>query len=258
MYGSCTARGGLGGALLAAGMAALLGFAPAAQAAPVDLSGWTANGGGNWVLQNAPANDGVLQTVNTSTPAVFFGPGNAQGLALSGQISVQTNSDDDFIGFVLGYNDGDLTNPLADYILIDWKQATQAFSGGVGLVGLAISRVTGALSFNDGWRHEGNVEELQRAATLGSTGWTNFGIYEFDIAFTATNIVVWVNGVEELNITGTFSDGSFGFYNLSQANVLYSAVDEDVAPPLPEPGTLVLFGLGLAALGLAGRRRRAA
>ncbi|MEC9102491.1 MAG: hypothetical protein VX878_01640, partial [Pseudomonadota bacterium] len=93
-------------------------------AAPVDRSTWTANGNGSWNL--AGDNNSVKQTLNNS-PTVFINQKDSQGLALSGTIKVETTSDDDFIGFVLGYNNGDLTNGSADYLLIDWKQGNQSF-----------------------------------------------------------------------------------------------------------------------------------
>lgn len=53
-----------------------------------------------------PGNDSVLQTTN-GNPTVFFEAGsNTQGTALAGQITPNSNWDDDFIGFVLGYQSG--------------------------------------------------------------------------------------------------------------------------------------------------------
>ena len=62
----------------------------------------------------------------------------------------------------------------------------------------------------------------------------------------------------ELDITGTFNDGRFGFYNYSQSTVLYSAIEEEVVPPgpnpsVPEPATLVLLGAGIACYRLTRR-----
>ncbi|HSH29706.1 MAG TPA: PEP-CTERM sorting domain-containing protein [Thiohalobacter sp.] len=81
-----------------------------------------------------------------------------------------------------------------------------------------------------------------------------------------------VNGSTEISITpadvsgvSSFSDGSFGFYNYSQAQVLYSAIrstDCSQTPDapecrtgtVPEPATLALIAVGLLGMGAAGRK----
>ena len=254
-------------------------FSSYISATPVDLSTWTAEGGSsNWNVQTG--NDSVLQTVN-GAPTVFFDPNvtSSQGKALSGEIKVTTTGDDDFIGFVLGYNSGEIFSSTADFFLIDWKQGDQ--SGWE--QGLAISHVTNGSSSGSYWQHtDGEVSLISRAKNLGSTGWADNTSYLFDLVFTDNLIEVIVNDTTELSITpddvdglSAFSDGAFGFYNYSQANVLYSAITEtdcsltpnDPAcgssggdqPPtasVPEPGTLALLSLGLLGTGVFRKRSK--
>ncbi|WP_439547530.1 PEPxxWA-CTERM sorting domain-containing protein [Sandarakinorhabdus sp.] len=240
--------------------AAALLAAPALAAVdvPVDLTSWTAQGSGNWVVQ--AGNNSVRQTVNTALPTVFFGPGNAQGTRLRGTMRHYPSfSDDDFIGFVLGFKSGDLTASTTDFLLIDWKKVTQSSGGCSAPVGLAISRVTAGLpNSNAGWCHlpSAGVTELARAATLGSTGWVNNVEYLFEIDFTASNVTVNVDGVEQFNINGTFSNGAFGFYNFSQPNVEYAGITTAALPAVPEPATWAMLLAGFGLTGAALRRRR--
>lgn len=246
-------------AVLAAALAASAGLS-AAHAAPVNLNTWDFTPGGTWNV--AADQNSVLQGTN-GAPTIFYSGGQDQGKSLSGTITVETTGDDDFIGFVLGYNAGDNASDDANYILIDWKKADQGgFFGCVAQAGLAISQVSGVLADDSGaWCHDpaNNVTELARAATLGDTGWVSNQTYTFDLTFTENLIEVFVNGVLELSVAGVFGNGSFGFYNYSQATVRYAGIQEEILPPseVPLPAALPLMLAGLAGLRFASRGKRA-
>lgn len=233
-------------------LASILLFSSIVHATMVDLSTWESDGQGTWTVQ--PGNDSVIQTVN-GVPGVFFKNGsNARGTAISGEITVKTTGDDDFIGFVLGYQDNELRSASADYWLIDWKQGDQSPA----VDGLALSHVTNGTVESSFWAHTPGVDEVARGNTLGSTGWLDLTTYSFDIIHTASLIQVKVNGTIELSVSNVdagvaeFGDGAYGFYNYSQSNVEYAGITERVVPPVipsvPEPATLAIFALGFVGL----------
>jgi hypothetical protein len=244
-----------------------------AASSPVNLNSWRAEsypavtgfGAGSWTVQGGGSS--VFQSVN-GQPTMFVGDFSTFGSKVTGQV-MSSGGDDDHIGFALGYQYGDATNLSASYLLIDWKGGTQSFDfgapssspGGIASAGLAVSQVFGIPDADEFWQHKNlagtaalsGLVELQRGATLGSKGWVAGTSYEFTFDFGPQNLQVFVNGVKQLDITGSFQNGPMAFYNFSQANVTYSAftVDEgSFPPPVPEPGSLALMLTGVAWMAL--------
>lgn len=163
-------------------------------------------------------------------------------LVINFRLRVSTTADDDFIGFVLGFQPGDGSNQNADYLLVDWKQRNQSYGNwGLGKAGLALSRVTGVGTGGTGggtidfWSHTGVVKELARGTTFGSTGWKDNTEYKFSVLFTPANVSIWVNDQLEFNVNGTFKTGRFGCYNFSQTAMNFQ---------FPVTGALVPYGKG--------------
>ena len=134
-------------------------------------------------------------------------------------LSVQTGYDDDFIGWTIGYEQGEKDDANADWLLFDWKQADQ----GIPLRGLRVYRVQGTVG-NNFWDHDGNLNLLAEANTLYYTGWADYTTYNIEVTYSTSGFQVFVNGTEEFNETGVFPTGNFGFYNYSQQDIQYSLV----------------------------------
>jgi hypothetical protein len=232
-------------AILLSGVTLVAPVEALGEANPVDLSTWTAEsypavasfGKGVWTV----ADDGfsVVQSVN-GQPTFFYSDFNAFDTDIQGKIIVNTSSDDDYIGFALGFRPGDSTNTNADYLLIDWKQRTQSFNfgspsdtpGSTAFAGLAVSRVTGIPTADEFWGHvnfdhpssdlDSGLEELARGSSLGSTGFTDYQEYTFRFEFGEDYLRVHVDDAPEIDITGSFHNGRLAFYNFSQKSVKYS------------------------------------
>jgi hypothetical protein len=187
----------------------------------------------------------VFQSVN-GQPTLFHSDFEIFNTEVEGTIQVQTTGDDDFIGFALGFQPGDTTNPDADYLLVDWKQGNQWFDfgspsctpGSTAPRGLAVSRVSGVPTADEFWGHvnfdhpcsdlNNGLQELARGATLGSVGWVDNAVYTFTFEFGETYLRVYVNEnpVPEIDIEldigdELFSNGRIAFYNFSQSHVNY-------------------------------------
>lgn len=236
----------------------------------LDMSSWATDGDGNWTYQET--DNSWYQSINGSATVLYDPNQSSINSAISGTISVQTASDDDWIGFALGYQQGEvLQGAGTDYWLVDWKKATQ----GDAPVGLGMYHVTEG---SGSWTKTQTGSGFRQVATgnnLANTGWESFTDYTFDILFDSNLIEVFINDTLEMSVTAEiagvdrFKDGSFGFYNMSQSNVLYSGAYlspvEDVVSEegrgnlggpvsVSEPASMALLGFGF--LGLFARRKK--
>lgn len=196
-----------------------------AQSTPIDLSGWQTiqyelnfQGDADWVLQ--PGNTAVLQVVN-SDASIFLSDFDAAGQEIHGTWRCETTNDDDFMGFVFGYQG------RGQYYLFDWKKASQT-QVGFAEVGMSLKVVDMPQGSDpadtDLWPTAGsaNVTTLLH----NTIPWVTNATYDFTLLYTTGNIEITVTQsgqvLEHWNVADTtFADGKFGFYNYSQNAVRY-------------------------------------
>ncbi len=174
----------------------------------------------SWTLSS----DGttITQSLN-ALPAVYVSTLPAVGVSMTFDLTVNTTSDDDYIGWAIGYDAGEGSSSTADWLLFDWKQGDQTWSSAVGYAGLRMYRVTGAIDDSyELWGHTDSVSEIAQGLTLGSTGWSDNTTYSVQVDYSTTQVDVYVDGTLEFSESGSWPTGNFGFYNFSQESIEYT------------------------------------
>jgi len=207
----------------------------------VDLSGWqeviyhypaNGQGRGTWELSNN--NQWATQKIN-GDPTILVSDIDVAGITVEGSWLMTGNSDDDLVGFVFGYQDP------GHFYLLDWKKATQD-DGACGLAkqGISIKTVTADYSGpetglleasqpfdgKDLWNTEGTKGKVTLLYHEETEGWAFEKEYRFILKYDPGSFIVTVKEGEKTIFSKkikdtTYQNGKFGFYNFSQAPVVY-------------------------------------
>jgi len=205
------------------------------QGQPIDLATWQVvqyehnqQPDASWMLLN---NDTTAhQTVNAD-PSILLSDFDAVDQEIQGTWRVDTSSDDDFMGFVFGYQD------RGRFYLFDWKRGSQNFGGGFAEGGMTLKVVQMPPGQDPGlldlWSTAGTANVTPLAHN--TIPWASFTDYTFVLRFATGSIEITVSeGNQVLEqwtiVDSTYADGNFGFYNYSQGDVVYNGFTQQSVP----------------------------
>ena len=206
-----------------------------------NLSSWEsviydypANGQGKavWVLSHD--NQWATQKVN-GDPTILVSDIDITGTIVEGSWMMKRNSDDDLVGFVFGYQDP------GHFYLLDWKKGTQKVDGnGTAKQGISIKvadtdysgvkkgKLEPSQPFDgkDLWNTEGSEGKVALLYHEETEGWEFDIEYNFFLEFIPGSFTLEVKDGERIIFSKkimdtTYKNGKFGFYNFSQAPVVY-------------------------------------
>ncbi len=203
---------------------------------PIILTEWTVEADpdrGIWTV--APDGQSVTQGRN-GQPTFFVSPNDYFDVEIRGTWQVTLAGDDDFIGFVFGYEtplsaNGDSEDDYRTYVLA-WKGAEQDFGGFHAEEGLTLGYLHGTIPVPSivevFWQQESSPLYTQIATSYGpDTGWERDTPYEFVLSYSSDGIKIVIDdqtifdlSPEEIPIP--LVPGRFGFYNYSQPGVSYA------------------------------------
>ena len=184
----------------------------------------------------------TLPNINPK-PGFFYSPDEVLGADTSRVIDFKFSgaSDEDYVGFVFGYEPGDVTSATADYVLIAWKDQFQsnnfsgnpiddACAGGDATTGLSMIRVQGATAGDELWNRADCPNQGALITPLAtSTNYANTGYApaypDVKVVYTATRIQVYVDNVLDMDVLGNFPvTGRYGLYQFAQQGITFNVL----------------------------------
>jgi hypothetical protein len=217
---------------------------------PIDLTSWTKiqfeqnyQDDADWVLGSGGF--AVTQTVNADA-SILLSNFDATDYAVEGVWRMTGSADDDFVGFVFGYQDA------SHFYLFDWKRGSQTHGGAFAARGMSLKIVSFAtpLPFVEGkyvvdltefWWSVGtaNVTIVQQdgAPLQNDVQWAFNQDYRFFLEFHPGSFKISVANstgaeLESWSVAdSTYTNGGFGFYNYSQGPVEYQSFTRLSTPP---------------------------
>jgi RHS repeat-associated protein len=176
----------------------------------------------SWQIQSG--NTVVEQKINADA-SILLSNTDVTNNRIEGTWKVGTSDDDDYIGFVFGYQ-----NPQHFY-LFDWRQADENFKGFAERgMSIKVVDVNSSLTGTDLWPTNGNGNRV-KTIFHNTVAWKDLTDYKFTLDFVPGQFTITVKEgntiIESVTINdNTYTSGKFGFYNYSQSNVLYSGFSQ--------------------------------
>lgn len=175
----------------------------------------------------------VVENGDAHPPTFFVTNTNLLNVKVRGTMRAELTNDDDFIGFVFGYEKPNDHSAHDDYkfILFDWKRRNGVTHGYQAREGYTLTKVNRKITGNDFWKYfwghtdqPGEFDVLSRSYGSGK-GWEYNTDYHFELTYTSSRIVISINGDTIFQTPGCFEPGRFGFYTFSQQKIQFSNFD---------------------------------
>lgn len=197
-----------------------------------------ANGMSSTILWQNESSDSVICYSSDWQPSFYVNQNSLLNVRITGEMYVdQTNGDDDFIGFVFGYNAPTIGTATNDnhYYLFDWKKVGQhapdEYGGSLANEGFSICYADGIIpadpvnTYQYFWGHQTGEHFFPIAEKYGNNlGWEYNTVNHFELIYTYNKIIIRINGEEIFDVDGCFPAGLFGLYTLNQNGATFSNI----------------------------------